>query len=70
MKTTQVVVPLIVRRSQLKEICGISPSTVNRLMDEGRWPQRIKYSQGIVGWDGQAVVAAINDLANNSCRGE
>ncbi len=63
MEKTQVVVPLIVRRSQLKAVCGISPSTVDRLMGEGRWPQRVQYSQGIVGWPGHSVVEAINNLA-------
>ncbi|MBE0576899.1 MAG: AlpA family phage regulatory protein [Desulfuromonadales bacterium] len=46
--------PLIIRRSQLKPVVGLSPSTVDRLPD---FPPKRRYSAGVVGWDGQEVAA-------------
>ena len=47
--------PMIIRRSQLKEIVGISPSSVDRLESAGDFPPRQKFGPGITGWSGQAV---------------
>ena len=40
----------IIRRSQLKEKVGISPSSVDRLEAAGNFPRRRKWSTGITGW--------------------
>ena len=48
-------VPLIIRRSQLKAVLGIAPSTVDRLEKAGQFPQRKKWNTGVVGWSGEEV---------------
>jgi prophage regulatory protein len=44
--------PLFIRRTQLREIAGISPSTAWRLEKAGKFPQRrqIGGSPSCVGW--------------------
>lgn len=41
---------IIVRRSQLKDTVGLSPSTVDRLERTGDFPSRRKFGVGTVGW--------------------
>jgi predicted DNA-binding transcriptional regulator AlpA len=41
---------MIIRRGQLKQMVGISPSTVDRLEASGNFPQRRRWSIGVVGW--------------------
>jgi len=48
---------MIIRRNQLKQVVGISPSTVDRLEAAGNFPKRRKWSTGIVGWLGTEVQA-------------
>lgn len=43
-------IPLFVRRSQLKMITGLSPSTVDRLERAGIFPRRRRVGPGVVGW--------------------
>ena len=52
---SNVSVPLIIRRSQLKAVLGIAPSTVDRLEKAGQFPQRKKWNTGVVGWSGEEV---------------
>ena len=44
--------PLFIRRTQLREIAGISPSTAWRLEQENKFPKRRKIagSPNCVGW--------------------
>jgi len=42
--------PLFIRRTQLREIVGISPSTAWRLEQEGKFPKRRKVGPSSVGW--------------------
>jgi predicted DNA-binding transcriptional regulator AlpA len=48
-------VPLIIRRSQLKTVLGIAPSTVDRLEAAGEFPSRKSWNAGVVGWSGEEV---------------
>ena len=53
MKTTTPIAqphPLFIRRSQLKSVLGLSPSTVDRLEAEGLFPRRRRIGPGCVGW--------------------
>lgn len=52
---SQVSIPLIIRRSQLKAVLGLSPSTVERLMAANDFPMKRNYTKGVVGWDGEEV---------------
>ena len=52
---SQVSIPLIIRRSQLKSVLGIAPSTVDRLEAAGEFPKRKRWNAGVVGWDGEEV---------------
>jgi predicted DNA-binding transcriptional regulator AlpA len=52
---SQVSIPLIIRRSQLKSVLGIAPSTVDRLEATGDFPKRKRWNAGVVGWDGEEV---------------
>jgi predicted DNA-binding transcriptional regulator AlpA len=40
----------IIRRNQLKEAVGISPSSVDRLLAAGNFPKKRRWSEGITGW--------------------
>jgi predicted DNA-binding transcriptional regulator AlpA len=60
---SNVSVPLIIRRSQLKTVLGIAPSTVDRLEKAGQFPQRKKWNTGVVGWDGSEVVNWVSERA-------
>ena len=42
--------PLLIRRSQLKALVGLPPSTVDRLEREGLFPSRRRIGAGTVGW--------------------
>lgn len=42
--------PLFIRRNQLKQITGLSQSTIWRLESEGKFPKRRKVGPGCVGW--------------------
>jgi prophage regulatory protein len=42
--------PLFIRRTQLREIVGISASTAWRLEQEGKFPKRCKVAPSTVGW--------------------
>jgi prophage regulatory protein len=42
--------PLFIRRSHLKQVTGLSPSTVDRLERAGIFPQRRRVGPGVVGW--------------------
>lgn len=42
--------PLLIRRSQLKNLVGMAPSTVDRLEREGVFPARRRIGVGTVGW--------------------
>lgn len=42
--------PLLIRRNQLKTLVGLSPSNVDRLEKEGRFPARRRIGAGTVGW--------------------
>lgn len=59
-------IPLIVRRSQLKAVVGIAPSTVDRLEAAGEFPKRRRWNQGVVGWYGPEVEAWAADRAANA----
>ena len=52
MTNTAQVKPLFIRRTQLREIAGISPSTAWRLEQKNKFPKRRKIagSQNCVGW--------------------
>ena len=54
-------VPLIIRRSQLKSVLGISPSTVDRLETAGEFPKRKRWNAGVVGWSGEEVAAWVSE---------
>lgn len=43
------VVPMFIRRKDLKRVVGLSPSTVVRLEEAGKFPARIRIG-GSVGW--------------------
>lgn len=55
--------PLFIRRNQLREHAGISPSTAWRLEQAGRFPKRRKIagSPNCVGW----LYSEIEDFLNN-----
>lgn len=53
--------PLIIRRSQLKAVVGLSPSTIERLMASKDFPPKRHYTAGVVGWDGQEVAQWVAD---------
>lgn len=42
--------PLIIRTAQLRELTGLSPTTVWRLERAGKFPRRRKIGHGCVGW--------------------
>lgn len=42
--------PLFIRRSLLKQVTGLSPSTVDRLERAGTFPRRRRVGPGVVGW--------------------
>ena len=42
--------PLVIRRRQLKEVVGFSPSHVDRMEAAGQFPKRRKFGDGVVGW--------------------
>jgi len=42
--------PLFLRRSHLKQLTGLSPSTVDRLERAGAFPRRRRVGSGVVGW--------------------
>jgi len=46
---------VIIRRPKLKEVVGLSPSTIDRMEKEGKFPKRRRYSVGVTGWDGREV---------------
>ena len=51
MNTPIEVKPLFIRRNQLKQITGLSQSTVWRLESEGKFPRRRRIGGGhCVGW--------------------
>jgi predicted DNA-binding transcriptional regulator AlpA len=56
-------VPMIIRRSQLKTIVGVSPSTIDRLEAQGSFPRRKRFSEGCVGWYGPDVCAWAEKLS-------
>ena len=58
-------VPLIIRRSQLKSVLGISPSTVDRLEAAGEFPKRKRWNAGVVGWEGSEIAAWVSERAIN-----
>jgi prophage regulatory protein len=53
--------PLFIRRNQLKQITGLSNSTIWRLETEGVFPKRRKLSAGTVGWLYSEVEAFLNN---------
>jgi prophage regulatory protein len=61
MNTPAEVKPIFVRRNQLKQITGLSASTVWRLETEGIFPKRRKLSAGTVGWLYSEVEAFLNN---------
>jgi len=54
--------PLIIRRNQLKQIVGISPSSVDRLEAAGQFPKRRKIGPGCVGWLYSEVLEFLNKM--------
>ncbi|ORJ57476.1 helix-turn-helix transcriptional regulator [Geothermobacter hydrogeniphilus] len=42
--------PIFVRRNRIKELTGLSPSTVWRLEQQGQFPKRRKIGPGCTGW--------------------
>lgn len=42
--------PFLIRRSQLKALVGLAPSTVDRLERDGIFPARRRVGPGVVGW--------------------
>lgn len=42
--------PLLIRRSQLKNLVGLPPTTVDRLEKAGAFPARRRIGPGVVGW--------------------
>lgn len=63
---TTIHIPLIIRRSQLKAITGISPTMVDKLEAEGKWPRRVRFSQGIVGWHGPEIAEHIDHAVKDA----
>jgi prophage regulatory protein len=61
MNTPTEVKPLFIRRNQLKQITGLSSSTIWRLETEGLFPKRRKLSTGTVGWLYSEVEAFLNN---------
>ena len=53
--------PLFIRRNQLKQITGLSPSTIWRLEAEGAFPRRRKLSAGTVGWIYEEVLRFLEE---------
>jgi prophage regulatory protein len=47
---------IIVRRSQLKSVVGLSPSSVERLEKAGDFPRRRKFGPGTIGWLYEEIV--------------
>lgn len=46
-----------IRKPAVKEITGLSPSTVRRLEMAGEFPKRVKLSKAAVGWLESDVLA-------------
>lgn len=42
--------PITIRTSQLREITGLSPTTIWRLERDGKFPKRRQIGDGCVGW--------------------
>jgi prophage regulatory protein len=61
MKTPTEPTPLFIRRAQIKQITGLSPSTIWRLEAEGVFPKRRKIGH-CVGW----VYSEIESFLKNS----
>ena len=60
--THQEIKPLFIRRSQIKQITGLSNSTCWRLETEGLFPKRRKIGHGCVGW----LYSEVLDFMNSS----
>jgi prophage regulatory protein len=54
-------IPLIVRRSRLKEVVGIAPSSIDRMEAAGEFPRRRRFTVGIVGWSGEEITAWVQE---------
>lgn len=52
--------PLLIRRSQLKNLVGLAPSTVDRLERDGVFPARRRVGAGVVGWVRSEVEEFLN----------
>jgi len=52
--------PLFIRRSHLKQVTGLSPSTVDRLERAGTFPRRRRVGAGVVGWLYSEVAAFLD----------
>jgi len=59
----QPLTPIFVRRSQIRALTGLSPSTVDRLERAGKFPRRRRIGAGVVGWIFEDVKGAIERLA-------
>lgn len=58
----KVIRPIFIRSSQLKEITGLSPSTVWRREKEGKWPKRRRL-EGCSGWLYSEILEHLNNCA-------
>jgi len=54
----------IIRKPQVTEITGLSPSTYRRLELVGQFPKRIKLSKAAVGWVESDVLAWVESRRN------
>ena len=52
--------PLIIRPSHIKEITGLSKTTIWRLEQAGNFPKRRKIGEGCVGWIYTEVEECLN----------
>ncbi len=59
MTDTAQAIPMLIRRKELARVTGLSPSTVNRLEDEGKFPKRRRVGS-CVGWLSSEVLAFLN----------
>ena len=50
----------IIRKSQLKEITGLSPRHIDRLEKAGKFPTRIQLSLRAVGWYEDEIIQWLN----------
>lgn len=56
----------IIRKPKVTEITSLSQSTIRRLEMAGKFPKRVKISEGVVGWIEREVVNWVESRKNAS----